>query len=325
MRMRRVKNEGEGYYHLVSRCVRKEFLLDVDEKKAFVEMMWRLADFSGIEVLTHCVLSNHFHLLVHVPRKHVVGEEELLRRVRVLYGKERESDMRARWTVYKEKNLVDTLAREQNMLRKRMGDISPFMQTLKQRFTVWFRSHHNDHEGTLWQGRFSSTLVEGGGSLTAVAAYIDLNPVRAGIVTDPKDYLFSGYGAAVAGHTASRQGLIRVYGNKTRKFEEVAEAHRGLLYVKGTAAMPTEEVQQVLKKHGKLPLPMLLRCKVRAMNCGLAIGSKAFADKIFSTHRYAFSVRRRKAATGISLCREWDGIQLCSVRHLQKAPVTFKA
>jgi putative transposase len=43
-------------------------------------------------------------------------------------------------------------------------------------------------------------LVEGAGyALTTMAAYIDLNLVRAGIVGDPKDYRWCGYGAAVAG------------------------------------------------------------------------------------------------------------------------------
>jgi hypothetical protein len=52
--------------------------------------------------------------------------------------------------------------------------------------------------GTLWEGRFKSVLVEGTGqTLSTMAAYIDLNPVRAGIVKDPADYRWSGYAEAV--------------------------------------------------------------------------------------------------------------------------------
>lgn len=323
MRLKRVKNEGEGYYHLMSRCCLKQFLLQDTEKRVLCGILRRVADFSGIEVLTYCVMGNHFHVLVHVPRPKEIPEEELLRRVDVLYGPDRAKDLKARWDHYKRAELKRLLKKEQDQLRKRMGDISPFMQILKQRFTIWYRAQHTNHEGTLWQGRFTSTLVEGGGSLAAVGAYIDLNPVRAGIVADPKAYLFSGYGAAIGGDAEAQKGICRIYGQEKRPFQEVAESYRGLLYMKGSASMNPAEVKQVLKKHGKLELPVLLRCRVRAINSGLAVGSKAFVASIFKAHRYAFSVRRKRAATGESLCRDWDGIQLCAVRKLRKNAITI--
>ncbi len=54
-------------------------------------------------------------------------------------------------------------------------------------------------------------LVEGKGrTLSIMAAYIDLNPVRAGIVKDPADYRWSGYAEAVAGRKTARMGLKKV-------------------------------------------------------------------------------------------------------------------
>ena len=89
----------------------------------------------------------------------------------------------------------------------RMWDVSAFMKLLKQRFTQWFNRTHR-RKGTLWEERFKSVLVEGAGNaLATMAAYIDLNPVRAGIVGDPKDYRWCGYAAAVAGVKAARTGL----------------------------------------------------------------------------------------------------------------------
>lgn len=323
MRMKRLKTDGEGYYHLMSRCALKQFLFNDVEKQAFCAMLRRVAAFSGIEVLTYCVMSNHFHLLVHVPRPQEIDESELLRRVGLLYGQERENAMRERWNQYRKFGWKRLLEKEHSQLRARMGDISPFMQILKQRFTIWYRARTPGHEGTLWQGRFTSTLVEGGGSLVAVGAYIDLNPVRAGIVSDPKDYRFSGYGAAISGDATAQAGLCELYGDSPQPFQKVAEAYRALLYLKGSASMSPEEVRQVLKKRGHLPLPQLLRCRVRALNSGLAIGSKKFVAGIFATHRYAFSERRKHVATGENLCPSWDGIQLCSVRKLRKQPITF--
>ena len=66
-----------------------------------------------------------------------------------------------------------------------VNDLSAFMKLLKQRFSQWFNRTHQ-RTGTLWEERFRSVLIEGTGpALATVAAYIDLNPVRAGLVHDP--------------------------------------------------------------------------------------------------------------------------------------------
>jgi hypothetical protein len=61
--------------------------------------------------------------------------------------------------------------------------------------------------------RFKSVLVEDGEALRTMAAYIDLNPVRAGMVKDPKDYRWCGYGEAMGGGTAARLELCQVVGH----------------------------------------------------------------------------------------------------------------
>jgi hypothetical protein len=87
-----------------------------------------------------------------------------------------------------------------------MHDLSWFMRLLKQRFARWYNAFHKTF-GTLWAERFTSVIVEGGGeALLATCAYVDLNPVRAKLVSDPKDYQWSGYGEAVGGKAAARKG-----------------------------------------------------------------------------------------------------------------------
>ena len=68
----------------------------------------------------------------------------------------------------------------------RMYDLSEFMKGVQQRFTRWFNRVH-ERTGTLWEQRFKSVIVEGGTAARVMAAYIDLNPVRAGMVADPAD------------------------------------------------------------------------------------------------------------------------------------------
>jgi putative transposase len=78
-----------------------------------------------------------------------------------------------------------------------MWDASHFMKLLKQRFMQWYNGRRA-RRGTLWEERFRSVVVEGTGlALGAMAAHIDLNPVHAGLLKDPKDYRWSGGGKAI--------------------------------------------------------------------------------------------------------------------------------
>jgi REP element-mobilizing transposase RayT len=310
----RLKVASGAYYHLVSRCCLKQFLFEDTEKKVFVAMMRRVAAFAGIEILTHCIMSNHFHILVRAPEPRLIPEAELLTRVAILYGDARAKEMRERWATYRQSGLQPLLDKEQAQLRRRMGDISEFMHDLKLRFSCWYRANHSNHEGTLWQSCFGSTLVEGNGSLAAVAAYIDLNPVRAGLVTDPKDYPYSGFAAALTGDSDAIRGLTAVYGNITTDFGKVLAAYRGLLYTKAKALAPLSSPPTANEQSSLL---LLLRTKIRAMSKGLAIGSREFTVSIFTNHRMVFSEKRKHPPRGTPLCPAWDGIQLCSVRHLR--------
>ena len=328
MRRPRVKNSGEGWYHLVSRCCLREFLFGDEDKEMLVRMLRRVERFSGVEVLSYAMMDNHLHVLVHVPRPAEVDEDELLERVSALYGQAKADALRERWEMYRHSKYWRRVAEEQDALRKRMGDITPFMSTLKQRFSTWYRAHHGC-EGTIWQGRFGSTVVEGSpNALAAVAAYIDLNPVRAGVVKDPKDYRWSGYGAALAGDAQAMRGLSRVYcenpapGDFTAKY---APQYRQLLYLKGSDVFDGEEVKKVVREHGKLPLPVLLRCKVGHFTRGVAFGSRAFVDAVFESHRGHFGAKRRTGARAVGWCLDWGGEPLCAARDLRKSPVSISA
>ncbi|MCX6873462.1 MAG: hypothetical protein NTW21_06590 [Verrucomicrobia bacterium] len=72
------------------------------------------------------------------------------------------------------------------------------MKTLLLRFSRWLNTKH-ERTGAWWESRFKSVLVEDGVASRTVAAYIDLNPVRAGMVEDPADYRWSSYGEAMGG------------------------------------------------------------------------------------------------------------------------------
>ena len=207
-RIARIKAEGEAFYHVVSRIANKAFLLNNDEKKeVFVNMLHRAAEFSGVDVITYVVMDNHFHLCVRVPKREgKISESEILRRVGVLYGEDRRAALEKRLAGYREDGDDIAVATELAKLRARMGDLSEFMKTLKQRVSQWYNSNYS-HEGTLWSGRFKSVLVEDGRYLNNLSAYIHGNPIRAGIVTRAADYKWSAPGAAAKGDARAKKGL----------------------------------------------------------------------------------------------------------------------
>ena len=164
------------------------------------------------------------------------------------------------------------------------------------------------------RARFKSVLVDGAGhALATMAAYIDLNPIRGGMVKDPKEYRWSGYGEAVAGRKPARLGLQRLASVLTQKEETVTKSlatYRLHLYNEGheqrevvgedgqtvRGALRHEEVLSVLKKKGTLKLGDYLRCRVRYFCDGTVFGSREFVDEIFHTHRRRFGRRRRTGA-----------------------------
>lgn len=79
--------------------------------------------------------------------------------------------------------------------------LSRMMQTVGRRYVRYFNIAHQ-RTGTLWEGRFKSCSVEAEDYLLACQRYIELNPVRAGMVSEPGDYPWSSYRANALGAAA---------------------------------------------------------------------------------------------------------------------------
>lgn len=272
---------AEAIYHCMSRTVNGEKLFDDADKEVLRRMIWLLVEFCGLELVTYAVMSNHFHVLVRVLLAAPISDEELLRRYRLLHSAKTTRN-EVRFEVLRAQLAANTpCAMEwRRRILRLMGDVSQFMKLLKQRFSIYFNKTH-DRFGTLWAERFKSVLIEPSFHVVSkVAAYIDLNPVRATLVADPKDYRFCGYAEAVAGNEKARRGIASVLGPNT--WDKIQAEYRTLLFTSGSAineksgAIAFEALRQVLREGGKLPLPELFRCKVRYFTQGAVLGSSAF-------------------------------------------------
>ena len=228
MRRPRIEAEGEGFYHVVSRIAGRRFLLDEKEQRVLLGMIRAAAAFSGVEVYTYAVMSNHFHLLVRVPRKREVDEKELLRRMEALYGTPRFLKVLEKWETWTKRHQESRVEAEKARLRARMYDLSQFCKTFKEAYTQDYNRRH-DNTGSIWEGRFKSILLEGSWrTLVTVAGYIHLNPVRAKMVENAEEAPNAGYGAACRGDTRAQAGLLalvkRVYGAKEATWAQARNA-----------------------------------------------------------------------------------------------------
>jgi REP element-mobilizing transposase RayT len=341
MRQARIRGEfGRNYFHVHSRIVDRQHIFGDVEREHFVVLLRKLEAFLGVRVVTYAVMSNHFHLLVEEPDPAEVpplDRETLLERLSHLYD---------RFTVDTLSQELDRAAArgdqkwEQEILdryRKRMGDLSIFMKELKQRFSTWY-NRRKGRKGTLWEERYKSVLVEGDEkTLMTMAAYIDLNPFRAGLVNRVEDYRWCGYAAAVAGDDRARAGLGRVLqhspqisGNDFEKdWEATQPIYRLWLYDQGEVRELTDEesrdrkvrrgftrveVEEEESRGGKLPLRRVIHRRIRYFLDGGVLGSAAFVEKVFELNRERFGLKRKNGARPMKGA-EWEG--LCVLRDLK--------
>jgi hypothetical protein len=259
-----------------------------------------------------------------------VDDKELDRRLQILYSEKDYAEIMDRWEQWKQQGSLGAIEEEKARFRARMNNLSDFMKTLKQRFGRWYNGCR-EQRGTIWEDRFSSTVVEGGPALRAVATYIDLNSVRAGIVEDPSQYHFSGYAEACAGIKVARQGIAHVLeedGFPTGTWKKTVSQYREWMYIKGEkrekdqgirAGFSKKTVEAVLAAKGVLSMPQALRCRLRYMTAAKALGSRIFVEQVFKDYREHFGEKRKTGARKLHRIAA-DGIY--SLRNLQKDVVT---
>jgi REP element-mobilizing transposase RayT len=287
-------------------------------------------------------MDNHFHLLVRVPcRQRMLAQQPLSEaKLRTLLPfiyegrqlREALQELDRAVAAATPQWLAQILAR----YSARRYSLSVFLKELKQRYTRWHNRRHQ-RVGTLWEHRFRSVLVESDETaLLTIAAYIDLNPVRAGIVNDPKDYHWCGYAEAVAGagaggsseKNAARQGLRAILEqttfavNRRVSWRAAAGRYRMLLFghgeqrdadaksgAPGRLGMSREQVEAELERGGELSVSEILRCRVRYLSEGAAIGSGEFLERVFEENRQRFGARRTVAGKTMR-GSDWGGLQV---------------
>ena len=208
-----------GIYHCVSRCVRRAFLCGEDRytgqsfehrRQWLQDRLHELAEVFAVSVLAYAVMSNHLHLVVQMQPDAAAAwsEREVAERWLRLFPK---ADQAPEGRI----DVLLTNPERLNTLRARLADLSWLMRCLCE--PIARRANQEDHcKGRFWEGRFKCQALLDEAAVLAAMAYVDLNPIRAGLCDRLED----------AHHTSAQRRIVDLD-------DSASGAHKPLLPIAG--------------------------------------------------------------------------------------------
>ncbi len=287
---RMIVHDQKTVYHVISRTALDGFPLGDFEKEHLVELIKNLGKQYFAEILGFCVMGNHFHLLIRMFPDHHFSDDDLRKRYQAVFpGRE----------------LYDG---QTPHFRNKWSDLSEFMKDLKQRFSCFYNRRHH-RRGFFWGDRYKSVIVENGETLINCLAYIDLNPLRAGLVKRPEDYRW----CSLAYHiqTGNKDGFLSLdfglveFGEK--KADERLRYYRRYLYEAGGLEKPGKKgtirrdiVEQERERDFKLARMQRFLYRTRYFTDAGVIGSKEFVGVHYQRFKSVFISKKEKQPRPVS-------------------------
>ena len=299
MRRPREKRVAGCYYHLMNRVagLSGERPFDDVDREFGMKLVKRLADYYLLEFISVCWMGNHFHIVLYAPSvEELPSAGEIAARHNAFIGEDSLRLVRP-----EDEAACSTIGR--NMI-----DISRFMKDFQQRFVFRFNQLRG-RRGHLWADRFKSVILEGGEALWSAVKYVELNPVRAGLTSDPEHYRHCTWGWRCGSgiHPFSdmfvkhmRRSLGDAYSSmgKDEIFAEfAAEIARTIAYESGASQEEIDKSMEKAKRGDSMPLKFLSR--TRHWTDGGIIGSKAFVREVASEFRDETLVLKKRFSRGV--------------------------
>ena len=194
-RRTQVSLDATPYYHCVSRCVRRAFLCGSDtvsgqsfeHRRQWIEdKLYELTQVFALDLCAYAVMSNHYHVVLYVDATQAENwsHEAVIERWHRLFNGTLFSQRHARGEALSKVEL-NVLDRDVALWRQRLMDISWFMRVLNESIARQANAEDNC-TGRFWEGRFKSQALLDEAALAACLAYVDLNPIRAGMAKTPE-------------------------------------------------------------------------------------------------------------------------------------------
>ena len=277
-------------YHLISRSALDGFPIGEAEKEFFVGLLKRFGLIYFVEILGFCCMGNHFHLLVRMRPDSDYSDDEIKRRYHFVYGEDQ---------LFLDGQIP--------FYRQKWSSLSEFMREIKLGFTRFYNKRHG-RRGYFWGDRFKSVVVEDGNTLINCLAYIDLNPVRAGLVEKPEDYRWCSIGYHVqAGNRDNLLSLdlgLREFGVLDEK--ERFRRYRRFLYRAGAidkgkgAVLEEKLLEKEQRREFRLPAGRRLLYRTRYFTDSGIIGTREYVRRTYQQVKDRFGAKRDKVPKPIS-------------------------
>ena len=287
-RTSRLVISGEpAVYHVMSRTALDGFPIGDVEKDFLLKLIKRLSGLFFTEVMGFCLMGNHFHLLVKMLPERDLSDKAILKRLAAYHG-----DARAIET--------DQLP----FFRSKLASLSEYLREIKVQFARYYNKR-SGRRGYFWGDRFKSVIVDSGETLVNCLAYIDLNPIRAGMEKRPEDYRWSGLGYHL--QTGNRDDFLSTdFGLRefnVKGYKERIREYRRYVYEAGAIGRSDGKSSQVIdrnvvdkerKKGFSITRTDRFCHRTRYFTDSGIIGSKAFVAATYHQFRHVFQSKKEK-------------------------------
>lgn len=280
--------ETDAWYHLYSRVAAYKGEYPLSEAVPMRRLIQTIEHFSAIyfcEVAALCVMGSHYHLVVKFDVLQDVSREELRARTRLMYpsrASQAEIDLWSEedWEHY----------------QRRLFDVSEYMRNVQSAFARWY-NHTYQRRGRFWADRFKSTYLEDKRAVLDCMLYVELNPVRAGLVERPEEWQGSSIYLRELGKDSWLAPLNQFIAQSTQK--KALREYRELLYYRG--AVPTKPGQAAISQKALeheiargFETSGYYRKRLGYFVDGLAIGTESFIRDQLARMREEGRYLRRK-------------------------------
>ena len=292
-RTQRLKISDETtVYHIMSRTALDGFPLGDVEKDFMLDLIRRYSKLYLVEILGFCLMGNHFHLLVKMYPEYKFSDDDIKNRFVDFYGDDRAFSFG-----------------QVPSLREKLSNLSEFVREIKVGFARYYNRRHN-RRGYFWGDQFKSVIVGKGETLINCLAYIDLNPLRAGIVKRPEDYRWNTLGYHL--QTNNQDNFLSTdFGLKefsVKSEKERIKGYRRYVYEVGALNRPEKGKTKVIgdrilekerKREFELSRNDRFRYRTRYFTDSGVIGSKEFVSKTYLRFRHVFNSKKDKIPKAI--------------------------
>ena len=294
----------DGIYHTMSRLAISE-RFSSDDKDILVKIIHHFTKIYFNKVYGYCVMDNHFHLIVQMKDFTISSDK----------------DFKKRYTRYQKG--IEFIPKYQlhrkddvDKLKEKWSSLSELLKDIKLTFTRYYNEKYK-RKGFLWGGRFKSVILEKGNALINCMAYVDLNPIRAGIVKTPEEYRWS----SIYYHVVRKNGgnwlsleyanpYEKSYLNTPKVYNERLIFYRKFMYQTGCAPhykdygeeeaslqkrLSGDVYNKAEKNNFEYSFKDKFMHKCRYFSDSLIVGSYDFVKSVHALHRDTlFEKRKRK-------------------------------